>query len=158
MLTVKVFDERGVNNVPGRDPAPLLGAVALPVHQVLVAPTPTADVEQAANCVNLRPINESGGWWGFGAGVGTRTATPEGLDTGHMEGGVDAAEGRREVQANRRGVDHLGDGVGADEAWVQFWGSHLQRKVTRGKPHPLPLGVVGSFDAATVSLTLHSGL
>ena len=40
MLTVKVLDERGVNNVPGRDPAPLLGAVALPVHQVLVAPDP----------------------------------------------------------------------------------------------------------------------
>ena len=154
---MKVFDERGVNNVPGRDPAPLLGTVALPVHQILVAPPPTADVEQAANCVNLRPINESGGWWGFGVGVGTQTPSPEGFDTGHMEGGVDAAEGRRAVQANRGGIDHLGDGVGANEAWVQFWGSQLQRKVTRGKPHLLPLDVAGSPDAATVCLTLRSG-
>ena len=62
---------------------------------------------------------------------------------GPIEGGVYAAEGRGKVQANGRGIDLLGDGVVADEAWVQFWGSHLQRNVTRGEPHPLPLGVVG---------------
>ena len=57
------------------------------------------------------------------------------LDLRDMEGGVDATECGGEVQANRRGVDHLGDGVGADEAWgelagIPFKGRSLARSQT----------------------------
>ena len=64
------------------------------------------------------------------------------LDLRDMEGGVDATECGGEVQANRRRVDHLGDGVGADEAWGEFGRNPLQGKVLSPQPNPLSGGVL----------------
>ena len=59
-----------------------------------------------------------------------------------------------EVQANRRGVDHLGDGVGADEAWGEFGWNPLQGKVLSPQPNPLSGGVLGRRSTPLISLKL----
>ncbi len=46
--TVEIVDERAIQDIPGRDPPPLLRTVPLPIHQKLVAPAPE-DERQAAS-------------------------------------------------------------------------------------------------------------
>ena len=69
---------------------------------------------------------------GRGLGGGAQGSADKGLDPGNMEGWVDAAKGRREVQADCRGIYHFGDGVGADEAWIHLRGGHLQGNISGG--------------------------
>ena len=76
------------------------------------------------------------------------------LDLRDMEGGVDAKECGGEVQANRRGVDHLGDGVGADEAWGEFGRNPLQGKVLSPQPNPLSGGVLRRRSTPLIGLEL----
>ena len=76
------------------------------------------------------------------------------LDLRDMEGGVDATECGGEVQANRRGVDHLGDGVGADEAWGEFGRNPLQEKVLNPQPNPLSGGVLRRRSTPLIGLEL----
>ena len=79
------------------------------------------------------------------------------LDTGNVEGGVDAAEGARQFETNSGGTDDSGDGKRSDEAGREFTGLGLEGKVLGGEPHLLPLAIKGGLGAVFVSLDLHPG-
>ena len=92
MPAAEVSDEGGIQDVTRRPPAPLLRTVALPVHEVLEAPTPPTHVQQPPHRVDLRALDDArrGGRWR----VRDQGAGYDGLDTGDMEGGMDL-EGAR---------------------------------------------------------------
>lgn len=62
------------------NPRPLFGAVSLPVHQVLVAATPPADVEDFLDGVCWRTFNHR---------LGRQVRLHHKLNPGEVEGGVD---------------------------------------------------------------------
>lgn len=74
----------------------------------------------------------------------------EGPDPGDVTGGVNATESGQEVQANRRCVDHFGNGVGANEARIHLRDIYLQQNVLRGQPDPLFLDIVWTFRAISL--------
>ncbi len=50
--TVEVLDQRAIQDVPGRNPTPLLRTVPLPVHQKLVTTPTRTDVKELTDSVN----------------------------------------------------------------------------------------------------------
>ncbi len=50
--TVEVLDQRAIQDVPGRNPTPLLRTVPLPVHQKLVTTPTRAHVKELTDSVN----------------------------------------------------------------------------------------------------------
>lgn len=82
-------------------------------------------------------------------------ATDERFDFGNMEGGMDTAQGTREVETDCGGTDDLGDGEGSDEAGSELAGLSFERKVFGGEPHALSLAIWGRLRATSVGLNLH---
>ncbi len=78
--TVEIVHERAIQDIPGRDPPPLLRTVPLPIHQKLVAPPPRTNVKQPPYPVDGRPLIQGRRWTG-GAGGKTNNR----LDTGYVE-------------------------------------------------------------------------
>lgn len=60
-VALKVSDERGIQDLPSGDPAPLLRTVTLPVNKVLPATALAAGIEQPPNSVGFRAIDKLGG-------------------------------------------------------------------------------------------------
>ena len=57
---VEVLDEEGVEDESRGNPAPLLRALTLLVHQILIPPTPTADVQDLTDREGRVIINDTG--------------------------------------------------------------------------------------------------
>ena len=117
-----------------------------------MTPPPAPHIQESTDRPGWMIINHPWRRWRWDGG-GQRTGR-DWLDLRDMEGGVDAAECRREVQANRRGIDHFGDGEGADEAWGEFGRNPLQWKILSPQPNPLPGGVLGRRSTPLISLKL----
>ena len=81
-------------------------------------------------------------------------AADERFDLGNMEGGVDTAQGTREVETDCSGADDFGDGEGSDEAGSEL-GLGLEGKVFGGEPHALSLAIWVGLRATFVGLNLH---
>ena len=58
---VKVVNERAVQDVPGRDPTPLLRTVPLPVNEKLVTTTTRTNIEEPADSVDRGALDADGG-------------------------------------------------------------------------------------------------
>ena len=63
---VEVGDEGWVQDVSGRDPAPLLWAITLPVNQVLENPAPQSNTQDASHLVRWMALDYTG--WRSGLG------------------------------------------------------------------------------------------
>lgn len=63
---MEVLAKAFVHNIPGRNPGPLLRAIALPIDQVLQAASDTAGIEEPADREHRPTINDAGGRWGLG--------------------------------------------------------------------------------------------
>ncbi len=61
MGPMEVSGERGIQNVLGADPGPLLRAVPLPIHQVLNYPAPATGVKNFLHSVHLLAVYDDGG-------------------------------------------------------------------------------------------------
>lgn len=109
----KVSYECWIQDVPGWDPAPLLRAVALPVYEVLEPSAPTSDVKKLAHRVCFRAVDKSWGWGGFGGSV--QGTGHERLDLGDVEGGVNTAKGRGELETDSSGAKDFSNGEGPNE-------------------------------------------
>lgn len=60
MMTMELLNVDGVQNEPGRDPAPFLRSVSLPVHQILQSLSLTLDPQQPSYCKDVTSIDDSG--------------------------------------------------------------------------------------------------
>lgn len=89
MLTAEVSDKSGVQDVAGRDPASLLGTVALPINEILEPTAPTANVHQPADSERFRAIDEARGRGWLGGRM--HGVTQKGLDLRDVECGVNTA-------------------------------------------------------------------
>lgn len=56
-------------------------------------------------------------------------AGDEGLNLGHMKGGMDAAKGKRELEPDCRAADDLGDWEGANKAGGKLTGLCFEGEV-----------------------------
>ena len=82
MLLVKVSDETLVHNVLSRNPGSFLWTVALPVNEVLAAPSTSVRADDAAHSIDESPFNEArGGGEGGAAGTSWLSLTGLTLDT-----------------------------------------------------------------------------
>ena len=119
--TVEVSDQRGVENVPTRNPAALLRSIPLPVHEVLTAPAPATHLQQAPDGVGGMTIKEArrrGCLRGrHQRGGGDR------LELRDVEGGVHS-ECPGEFKANCHWIDDACDLEWANVTWGQFFGLH----------------------------------
>ena len=61
MLLVKVLDETPVHNVLSRNPGSFLRTIALPVDEVLAAPSTSARADDAAHSIDESPFTVAGG-------------------------------------------------------------------------------------------------
>ncbi|MEQ2285957.1 hypothetical protein AMECASPLE_037255 [Ameca splendens] len=67
-------------------PGALFWTITLPVDKVLPTPTLPTEVHNPSYCIDWVPINEPGGWRGFGWRA--QWTGLNGLDLGHMESRV----------------------------------------------------------------------
>ncbi len=141
--------------MPGRDPAPLLGTIALPINEILEPTPPTPNVHQPADSVRLRAIDEARGrgrFWGRVHG-----AAQKGLDPRDVECGVNTAQGQGELEPDSRGANDSGNGEGANETCGELSGLGFQGQVLRGEPYALSLAIARCPGPTLVSLDLHPG-
>ena len=67
---MEVTDEGGVEDETPRNPAPFLRPITLPIHEVLMPPAPTTNVQQPPDGVSRVVVNQTGRRGG--AAVGQR--------------------------------------------------------------------------------------
>nr|XP_054594282.1 uncharacterized protein LOC129161832 isoform X2 [Nothobranchius furzeri]XP_054594283.1 uncharacterized protein LOC129161832 isoform X2 [Nothobranchius furzeri]XP_054594284.1 uncharacterized protein LOC129161832 isoform X2 [Nothobranchius furzeri]XP_054594285.1 uncharacterized protein LOC129161832 isoform X2 [Nothobranchius furzeri] len=152
----EVRDQGRVQDGPSRLPGAFLGAIVLPVHQVLPAPTPAASVQDAPDGVDRLTVEEAGR-------RRRRSRRREkgglhvGLEPGGMEGGMDA-ESSRQPQPVRDRVDDPLDGVWAEEPRGEFLGPGTDPKVSRGHPDLVPRSIGGTRTVSTEMLVSIAGV
>ncbi len=119
--TVEIVDERAVQDVPGRDPPPLLRTVPLPIHQKLVAPPPRTNVKQPPYPVNGRPLVKGRRWTG-----GTGGSANNRFDTGYVKYGMNPTQLARQSELNSYRAENLDNRERPDETGHQFAGTNLK--------------------------------
>ena len=152
---MEITDERRIQDVPSRDPAPLLRAIALPVHEVLETPAPASNLQQTPDGVRFRTTDKARRRGGFGDRM--HGAAQKGLNLRYVEGGVNAAKGEREFETHGSGTDDAGHREGPNEAGGQLAGIGLEGVILGREPHALALAIPWGSRAVTVSLRLHPG-
>ena len=149
MLLMKVSDETPAHNVSSRNPGSFLRTIALPVYEVLAAPSTSARADDAAHSIDESPVKEARGGWGWGWSSRYQRALADRLDFGHMECRVHPHR-PRELEPDSHRADDLLDGEGPDKLGSQLVGFHTQREVTGGEPNLLTHLVLWSLRAPTV--------
>ena len=99
---MEVPDERGIQDIPPGNPRALLGTVPLPVDEVLMPPPAAPNLQEATDSPRRMVVNNPG--WRWGRGRRGQRAGGDGLDLGHMEGGM-YTEGWGKPETNGTGVD-----------------------------------------------------
>ena len=94
---MEVTDEGGVEDETPRNPAPFLRPITLPIHEVLMPPAPTTNVQQPPDGVSRVVVNETGRRGGNGRGE--EGADGDWLKARDMEGGVDV-HGWRQLECD----------------------------------------------------------
>ena len=126
MPAAEVSDEGGIQDVTRRPPAPFLRTVALPVHEVLEAPTPPTHVQQPPHRVDLRALDDARRGGGAG-GSGTRGQDMTGLTRETWKvGWILRERGRRRTTAARLMTRMMGKGP-------MNFGASLRDSTLRGR-------------------------
>ena len=134
MGTIEVPKKGRVQDELSGDPRPLLRAVSLPVHQVLVPPAPSSDIQDPGYSVGRMIVDEPGGWRGLG-----RRAQRTGGDR-FNEGGVEDRmhlESGGKLKAYGHRIYYLHHLVRTNVTGSQLLRLHLEWNVPGGKPHLL---------------------
>ncbi len=116
--TVEIVDERAIQDIPGRDPPPLLRTVPLPIHQKLVAPPPRTNVKQPPYPVDGRPLIQGRRWTGG--------KTNNRFDTGYVEYRMNPTQLVRQSELNSYRAENLDNRKRSDETGHQFAGTNLK--------------------------------
>ncbi len=100
--TVEVLDQRAIQDVPGRNPTPLLRTVPLPVHQKLVTTPTRAHVKELMDSVNRSLlVNRRRGKGGAGQSAENR------FDAGHVKNRMNTAQLTGQSEFDRDRTENL---------------------------------------------------
>ena len=118
MGSIEIPEENRGHDLGPRNPAPLFRSVSLPVNEVLETPTTATNFQE----LPYRPLGMAihqlrrGRSWSWRYQI----TSDKGLNPGDVEHWVNSAEGVREDQPDRDGVNQPVDGVRANEPRSQF--------------------------------------
>ncbi len=140
--TVEVLDQRAIQDVPGRNPTPLLRTVPLPVHQKLVTAPSRTDVQKLMDSVNRSHLvnrrRRTGG------------STDNWFDAGHVKDRVNTVQLTGQFELDRDRTENLHNTKGPNKAGHQLARALLNRQITGGKPHLLTTNIPGSPNPVTI--------
>ncbi len=144
--TVEVLDQRAIQDVPGRNPTPLLRTVPLPVHQKLVTTPTRTDVKELTDSVNRSLlVNRRRRKGGAGRSTDNR------LDAGHVKNRVNTAQLTGQSESDRDRTENLNNRKGPNKAGHQLARTLLDGQIAGGKPHLLTTNIPGGPDPVTIS-------
>ena len=137
---------------PG-NPGPFLRTIALPIHEVLDPTTTATDVQQPPDRVGWVIIDDPRGR--RSRSRQRQRTVRDGLEQGHVEGGVHP-KGGRELQTDSTRVNNRVNLEGSNKTGGKLLGFHSEWEVFSRQPNPLPGGVKRSRDTAAVGVPLRA--
>ncbi len=147
----EVLNQGLIQNVPGRNPTPLLWTITLPVHQKLETPTTASNVQELSHSVNWSTIHYTRGRWGQGRTNRVKGGMKHRLNLGHVKDRVNPTKRVRKLEPHCRRTQDLGDAIWPNEPGCQLTRRHPERQVLGGKPYFLTTHVRRSRSPATIS-------